>query len=285
MAFTSRTRLVNPRLGTYFGIFTAAFAALVLMALMFEQLGATDAMVRLTMFAGPLALYAVIGLRLRGARGGGLFRLRPQGARLLQRAGARRDGARRRRVPGTDRLAADRRVRRHVPQHRLVRRPGLHGGAVRSLRAQVRRLHGADVPRAPLREPHRARGGRRRPVGADPPPARGRGALCRLCRRLDARPIGAADGGRGGGLRRRHRAARRHALAHLVERRQGHRRAAGAGGVRQHRRPDDLQPAAAADDARQRACACSRGRRSPRACPSCWRRRWRSICPARAPSR
>jgi len=33
MAFTSRTRLVNPRLGTYFGIFTAAFAALVLMAL------------------------------------------------------------------------------------------------------------------------------------------------------------------------------------------------------------------------------------------------------------
>ena len=43
MAFTSRTRLVNPRLGTYFGIFTAAFAALVLMALMFEQLGVADA--------------------------------------------------------------------------------------------------------------------------------------------------------------------------------------------------------------------------------------------------
>jgi len=32
MAFTARTRLVNPRLGTYFGIFTAAFAGLVLMA-------------------------------------------------------------------------------------------------------------------------------------------------------------------------------------------------------------------------------------------------------------
>ncbi len=61
MAFTSRTRLVNPRLGTYFGIFTAAFAALVLMALMFEQLGVTDALVRLTMFAGPLGLYAAIG--------------------------------------------------------------------------------------------------------------------------------------------------------------------------------------------------------------------------------
>jgi cation/acetate symporter len=62
MAFTARTRLVNPRLGTYFGIFTAAFAGLVLMALMFEQLGATDGLLRLIMFAGPIALYAAIGL-------------------------------------------------------------------------------------------------------------------------------------------------------------------------------------------------------------------------------
>src|SRR5262245_50343732 len=62
MAFTSRTRLVNPRLGTYFGIFSAAFAAVVLMAMMFEQLGATDALVRLVVFASPVALYASIGL-------------------------------------------------------------------------------------------------------------------------------------------------------------------------------------------------------------------------------
>lgn len=62
MAFTSRTRLVNPRLGTYFGIFTAAFAALVLMALMFEQLGAADGLVRLAMFTGPVLLYAAIGV-------------------------------------------------------------------------------------------------------------------------------------------------------------------------------------------------------------------------------
>ena len=34
MAFTSRTRLVNPRLGTYFGIFAAGFVAIVLMAMM-----------------------------------------------------------------------------------------------------------------------------------------------------------------------------------------------------------------------------------------------------------
>src|SRR6185312_6465586 len=62
MAFTARTRLVNPRLGTYFGIFTAAFAGLVLMALMFEQLGATDTLVRLVMFGGPIALFAAIGV-------------------------------------------------------------------------------------------------------------------------------------------------------------------------------------------------------------------------------
>src|SRR6476620_6178223 len=61
MAFTARTRLVNPRLGTYFGIFTAAFAGLVLMALMFEQLGVTDGLLRLIMFGGPIALYAAIG--------------------------------------------------------------------------------------------------------------------------------------------------------------------------------------------------------------------------------
>jgi cation/acetate symporter len=62
MAFTARTRLVNPRLGTYFGIFTAAFAGLMLMALMLEQLGFSDTLVRLIMFAGPIALFAAIGV-------------------------------------------------------------------------------------------------------------------------------------------------------------------------------------------------------------------------------
>ena len=55
MVFGSRTRLVNPRLGTYFGIFTASFAALVLLALMLEQLGTADTIVRLAMFAVPIA--------------------------------------------------------------------------------------------------------------------------------------------------------------------------------------------------------------------------------------
>jgi cation/acetate symporter len=62
MAATSRAGLINPRLGTYFGIFTSALVALVLMALMLEQLGVSDTAVRLLMFAGPIVLYGAIGL-------------------------------------------------------------------------------------------------------------------------------------------------------------------------------------------------------------------------------
>jgi len=62
MAATSRTRLVNPRLGTYFGIFAAAFVALALMALMLEQLGVSERALRYLMFAGPIVLYGAIGL-------------------------------------------------------------------------------------------------------------------------------------------------------------------------------------------------------------------------------
>jgi cation/acetate symporter len=62
MAATSHARLVNPRLGTYFGIFASGFAALVLMALMLEQLGVSDQAIRLLMFGGPVALYGAIGI-------------------------------------------------------------------------------------------------------------------------------------------------------------------------------------------------------------------------------
>ena len=65
MAFTTRSRLVNPRLGTYFGIFTAAFAALVLMALMLEQLGVADTQLRLIMLGGPILFFLAIGLTSR----------------------------------------------------------------------------------------------------------------------------------------------------------------------------------------------------------------------------
>jgi cation/acetate symporter len=73
MAITARTRLVNPRLGTYFGIFTATFAALVLMVMMLEQLGTADPVVRLAMFGGPIALYVAIGLASRAREAADYF--------------------------------------------------------------------------------------------------------------------------------------------------------------------------------------------------------------------
>lgn len=62
MSVTSRTRFVNPRLGTYFGIFASSLAGLVMLLLIFEELGTSDALLRWGMLLGPLALYAGIGL-------------------------------------------------------------------------------------------------------------------------------------------------------------------------------------------------------------------------------
>ncbi len=62
MPFSHRTGYVNPRLGTYFGIFISAFVALALMTLILEGLGVSSEALRLTMFLGPIALYAIIGL-------------------------------------------------------------------------------------------------------------------------------------------------------------------------------------------------------------------------------
>ena len=59
---SSRTRFVNPRLGTYFGIFASSLAALVLLLVIFEQLGASQSVLRWCMLLGPLLLYAGIGL-------------------------------------------------------------------------------------------------------------------------------------------------------------------------------------------------------------------------------
>ena len=107
MAFTARTRLVNPRLGTYFGIFTAAFAALVLMALMFEQLGAADC-------AGAAPHVRRPDRPLRGHRLQLAARARPSdyfacGRRVpafFNGLVLGISGARRRRLPGADRLAS-----------------------------------------------------------------------------------------------------------------------------------------------------------------------------------
>ncbi len=62
MAFSARARLVNPRLGTYFGIFASLFASLFLLVLVLEQLQLDDARLRLALFIAPLLIYMIIGL-------------------------------------------------------------------------------------------------------------------------------------------------------------------------------------------------------------------------------
>ena len=62
MPTTQRTRLVNPRLGTYFGIFVSAFVSLLLIAIIAEQLGVPDITLRWAMMLAPLALYTAIGI-------------------------------------------------------------------------------------------------------------------------------------------------------------------------------------------------------------------------------
>ena len=58
---TTRRRLVNPLLGTYFGILTSALAGLVLVLLVLERLGIADGVLRLAMLVGPVALYIAVG--------------------------------------------------------------------------------------------------------------------------------------------------------------------------------------------------------------------------------
>ncbi len=62
MSFTHRSRLVNPKLGTYFGIFTSAFISLVLLALVLEQLDVSSGILAGAMLAFPIVGYAVIGI-------------------------------------------------------------------------------------------------------------------------------------------------------------------------------------------------------------------------------
>lgn len=60
MSMPHRTRLVNPRLGTYFGIFASAFVGLFLVLLVFEQLDAPGSYLKLAALVGPLMLFVAI---------------------------------------------------------------------------------------------------------------------------------------------------------------------------------------------------------------------------------
>ncbi len=61
MAILSPSRAVNPRLGSYFGIFLSAFAALALMSLILQGLGVEGRALSLAMLLGPLLFYVAIG--------------------------------------------------------------------------------------------------------------------------------------------------------------------------------------------------------------------------------
>lgn len=55
-------RLINPRLQTYFSIFVAAFVALILLALIGEQLALEGLVLRWGLLLVPLVLYAAVGM-------------------------------------------------------------------------------------------------------------------------------------------------------------------------------------------------------------------------------
>lgn len=61
MAFTVRTRIANPRLGSYFGIFAASFSTIFLLTLILEQLHIDDALLRWAAFVAPLLIYLALG--------------------------------------------------------------------------------------------------------------------------------------------------------------------------------------------------------------------------------
>ncbi len=62
MAILSPSRAVNPRLGSYFGIFLSGFAAIALTSLILQGLGVDLSILSLAMLLGPIALYAGIGI-------------------------------------------------------------------------------------------------------------------------------------------------------------------------------------------------------------------------------
>ncbi len=62
MSLPYHSRMVNPRLGSYFGIFLSAFACLALLSLIFENLGWPLTATRALMLFGPILLFTGIGL-------------------------------------------------------------------------------------------------------------------------------------------------------------------------------------------------------------------------------
>lgn len=62
MAFGQRRRMVNPLLGTFFGIFLAGVVATVMLLLIFEQLGIGERSLRRVMLLGACGLFVTVGI-------------------------------------------------------------------------------------------------------------------------------------------------------------------------------------------------------------------------------
>ena len=62
MAIFHTARFVNPRIGTYFGIFASAYACLFLGALIGEQMGVAGTTLNTVLFLGPVVMFAGIGI-------------------------------------------------------------------------------------------------------------------------------------------------------------------------------------------------------------------------------
>lgn len=73
MSVPHRTRLVNPRLGTYFGIFASAFVGLFLVLLVLEQLETSAGQLRMAVLLGPLVLFVAIGAASTTTNAGEFF--------------------------------------------------------------------------------------------------------------------------------------------------------------------------------------------------------------------
>jgi cation/acetate symporter len=64
MAHMPATRLGHPRVGLYLGIYTSLVVAIVLVAVLLEQLGWSDRLIGALLFGGPIILFATFGLAL-----------------------------------------------------------------------------------------------------------------------------------------------------------------------------------------------------------------------------
>src|SRR5271157_1369510 len=65
MTLNYSTPIVNPRLGSSFAIFASAYTCLVLMLVIFEQLGLAPLIIDQLMAVTPCLLYIVIGFMTR----------------------------------------------------------------------------------------------------------------------------------------------------------------------------------------------------------------------------